>query len=193
MSGANSFRQGTARRGISRKTRRLWLVLACVGCLGVATALVLSAFSSNIVFFMAPSQLKAQAPGSDRTVRLGGMVVAGSLKRVTEGRTPVNTFEVTDGQAAVEVRYAGILPDLFREGQSVVALGSLQKGGVFKASEVLAKHDETYMPKEVAEALRRSGKWDPRFGKPPSAASWDTMTRDEARKTSATTATANGS
>ncbi|MBU2654553.1 cytochrome c maturation protein CcmE [Acidomonas methanolica] len=166
---------------MTRKTRRLWLVVASVLCLGVATALVLNAFSSNIVFFMAPSQIRAHDPGPDRTVRLGGMVVAGSLHRETEGTTPVNIFEVTDGQAAVTVRFAGILPDLFREGQSVVALGTMRKDGTFRASEVLAKHDETYMPKEVAEALRKSGKWDPRFGKPPSAASWDTMTRDEAR------------
>lgn len=173
------------RRGMTRKTRRLWLVLACVGCLGVATALVLNAFSSNIVFFMAPSQLRDHPPAGDRTVRLGGMVVAGSLARTTEGTTPVNAFEVTDGQAAIPVRFAGILPDLFREGQSVVALGTMQKDGIFRASEVLAKHDETYMPKEVAEALRKSGKWDPRFGKPPSAAEWDTMTRTEARKITA--------
>ncbi|AQS89565.1 cytochrome c maturation protein CcmE [Neoasaia chiangmaiensis] len=166
---------------MTRKTRRLWLLVACVGCLGVATALTLNAFRSNIVFFMAPSQIKAHAPAADRTVRLGGMVVAGSLARQRDGETPVNSFAVTDGQAAVTVRYAGILPDLFREGQSVVALGSVQPDGVFKATEVLAKHDETYMPKEVAEALKRSGKWDPRFGKPPSASSWDTMTRADAK------------
>ncbi|AOX18076.1 cytochrome c maturation protein CcmE [Kozakia baliensis] len=167
---------------MTRKSRRLWLTLACLASLGVATALVLNAFSSNIVFFMAPSQVVAHPPSADRSVRLGGMVVAGSLTRETEGTTPVNIFSVTDGQAAVKVRFAGILPDLFREGQSVVALGTVQKDGIFQASEVLAKHDETYMPKEVAEALKRSGKWDPRFGKPPSADSWDTMTRADAKK-----------
>ena len=85
---------------------------------------------------------------------------------------------MTDGQKALPVHFTGILPDLFREGQSVVALGTMQHDGSFHASEVLAKHDETYMPKEVAAALRRSGRWDPRFGKPPNAASWNTMTAE---------------
>jgi cytochrome c-type biogenesis protein CcmE len=180
------------KRGLTRKTRRLWLVVFCLGGLGITTALVLNAFSSNIVFFMAPSQVRAHPPGSDRTIRLGGMVVAGSVKRETEGETPIARFDVTDGQAAIPVRYAGILPDLFREGQSVVAIGEMKGDGSFRASEVLAKHDETYMPKEVAEALKRSGKWDPRFGKAPDAASWDTMTRAEARQMDTKTAQAGG-
>jgi len=161
---------------MTRKTRRLWIVIACLACISSAAALTLRAFSSNIVFFMAPSQVKAHPPAPDRTIRLGGMVVAGSLHRITEHDAPVNSFNVTDGQASVEVHYTGILPDLFREGQSVVALCTVQKDGGFTASEVLAKHDETYMPKEVAEELKRTGKWDPRFGKAPDAASWDTMT-----------------
>ncbi|GBD56584.1 cytochrome c maturation protein CcmE [Gluconobacter wancherniae] len=161
---------------MKRKTRRLWMVIACVACIGSAAGLTLRAFSSNIVFFMAPSQLKAHPPAADRTVRLGGMVVAGSLHRETHNGEPVNAFQITDGQAAIEVHFTGILPDLFREGQSVVALGSLQRDGDFTASEVLAKHDETYMPKEVADELKRTGKWDPRFGKAPDASSWDTMT-----------------
>jgi len=162
---------------MTRKSRRLWLVLACLGSFSIATGLVLNAFSSSIVFFMAPSQVLASPPAADRVIRLGGMVVAGSVRRSIEGQTPVNRFEITDGQAAIDVRYEGILPDLFREGQSVVALGIYRKGTAFIASEVLAKHDETYMPKEVAEALQRSGKWDPRFGKPPSAESLGSMTR----------------
>ncbi|MBS1015474.1 cytochrome c maturation protein CcmE [Acetobacter persici] len=166
---------------MTRKTRRLWLVIACVACLGAAAALMLKAFSSDIVFFVTPSQVVASAPPADRTVRLGGMVVAGSVKREKQGETPIARFDVTDGQAAVTVRYEGILPDLFREGQSVVAVGTMQKDG-FVASEVLAKHDETYMPKEVAEALKKSGKWDPRFGAPPSAASWNSMTVQDAKK-----------
>ncbi|ACI52664.1 CcmE/CycJ protein [Gluconacetobacter diazotrophicus PA1 5] len=166
---------------MTRKSRRLWLVGACLLGLGTATALVLNAFSSNIVFFMAPSQVRAHPPAADRTIRLGGMVVAGSVRRQTQGDTPIALFDVTDGQAAVTVRYAGILPDLFREGQSVVAVGTVAPDGAFRASEVLAKHDETYMPKEVAEALRRSGKWDPRYGKAPDAASWNTMTVGDAR------------
>ena len=173
--------QARPRRRMTRKSRRLWLVISCLACFAVATALVLNAFSSSIVFFMAPSQLVQKPPAPDRVIRLGGMVVAGSLRRETDGKTPVNFFRVTDGQAAVEVRFEGILPDLFREGQSVVALGSYHAGAPFAASEVLAKHDETYMPKEVAEALQRSGKWDPRFGKPPSSESWTSMIRDDAK------------
>lgn len=161
---------------MTRKSRRLWLVATCAIGLGSATALTLDAFSANIVFFMAPSQLLAQPPASGRTVRLGGMVVAGSLREEHQGREPVARFSVTDGQNAVLVRFAGVLPDLFREGQSVVALGEMSHDGSFSASEVLAKHDETYMPKEVAAALRKSGKWDPRFGPAPSAASWNRMT-----------------
>jgi len=160
---------------MTRKSRRLWLLVACGVGLGSATALTLDAFSANIVFFMAPSQLLAQKQHPGHTIRLGGMVVAGSLHEAHQGTEPIASFRVTDGQKAVEVRYAGILPDLFREGQSVVALGELGADGNFKASEVLAKHDETYMPKEVAEALRKSGKWDPKFGPAPSAASWDRM------------------
>jgi len=167
---------------MTRKSRRMWLVASCVLGLGAATGLTLNAFSSNIVFFMAPSQVHAHPPGADQTIRLGGMVVAGSLTREHDGETPVASFDVTDGQAAVRVRYAGILPDLFREGQSVVAVGTVAKGGVFTASEVLAKHDETYMPKEVAEALKKSGKWDPKYGKAPDAASWDTMTVRDAKR-----------
>lgn len=172
----------TATRRMTRKSRRLWLTLTCLICFSAATALVLNAFSSSIVFFMAPSQILARPPVPDRVIRLGGMVVAGSLRRTVEDNVPVNVFDVTDGQAAVTVRFSGILPDLFREGQSVVALGTFRPGHPFAATEVLAKHDETYMPREVAEALKRSGKWDPRFGKPPSAGSWDSMTRNEARE-----------
>jgi cytochrome c-type biogenesis protein CcmE len=161
---------------MTRKSRRLWLLLACGIGLGSATALALDAFSANIVFFVAPSQLLAKPSPAGRTVRLGGMVVAGSLRETHRNGEPVAWFSVTDGQNAVAVHYAGILPDLFREGQSVVALGAMGPDGNFAASEVLAKHDETYMPKEVAEALRKSGRWDPKFGPPPSAASWDRMT-----------------
>lgn len=168
-------------RRLTRKSRRLWLMLCCLGCFAVATTLVLNAFSSSIVFFMAPSQVLRSPPTPDRTIRLGGMVVAGSLRRSVEGRVPVNSFQVTDGQAAIDVRYEGILPDLFREGQSVVALGTYRKGAPFIASEVLAKHDETYMPKEVADSLQKSGRWDPRFGKPPSSSSWNSMIGDRRR------------
>ncbi len=92
-------------RRMTRKSRRLWLVLACLGSFSIATGLVLNAFSSSIVFFMAPSQVLASPPAADRVIRLGGMVVAGSVRRSIEGQTPVNRFEITDGQAAIDVRY----------------------------------------------------------------------------------------
>lgn len=159
-----------------RKAGRFWIILACLLCLGGAVGLVLNALSSTIVFFMAPSQMLAHPPAPTQTIRLGGMVVAGSLHTGrTADSTPEARFDVTDGQAAITVQYRGILPDLFREGQSVVALGHYGEHG-FTASEVLAKHDETYMPREVADALQKSGKWDPRFGPPPNAASWNSMT-----------------
>lgn len=159
-----------------RKAGRFWIILACLLCLGSAVGLVLNALSSTIVFFMAPSQVVAHPPAPAQTIRLGGMVVAGSLHTgKTANNTPESRFDVTDGQAAVTVQYRGILPDLFREGQSVVALGRYD-GHDFTANEVLAKHDETYMPKEVADALQKSGRWDPRFGPPPDAASWNSMT-----------------
>ncbi len=169
---------------MTRRSRRLWLVAGCMFGFGTATALALDALSSSIVFFVAPSQLLAAPPPPGRTVRLGGMVVAGSLVRVAvAGQEPLVSFAVTDGQRAVPVRYVGILPDLFREGQSVVAQGEMGADGSFRAAEVLARHDETYMPREVAAALRRSGRWDPRFGPPPSAASWNTMTAAKTRGT----------
>jgi cytochrome c-type biogenesis protein CcmE len=159
---------------MTRKRRRLWLLVACGVGFGSATALTLSAFSSNLVFFVSPSDL-AKQPENGRMVRLGGLVQEGSVHRVTVDGRPVASFAVTDGKEAVEVRYTGILPDLFREGQGVVVMGKLQSGGTFRASEVLAKHDENYMPKEVADALKKAGHWDPNAGPPPPAATWDTM------------------
>jgi cytochrome c-type biogenesis protein CcmE len=163
------------RNVMSRKRRRLWIVLACGVGLGSATALGLAAFGSSLVFFVSPSTLEAHADEPGRTLRLGGMVEAGSLHRSEVAGIPVAQFRITDGKAAVAVSYAGILPDLFREGQGAVMLGVLQPDGTFKASEVLAKHDETYMPKDVADALKRTGMWHPNQGPPPPAATWDTM------------------
>jgi cytochrome c-type biogenesis protein CcmE len=158
---------------MTRKRRRLYVLLACGIGLGSATALTLSAFSSNLVFFVSPSDLvKAEHIG--RTVRLGGLVQQGSVQRTTGGK-PTATFRVTDGTNSVKVTYVGILPDLFREGQGVVTLGTLEPDGTFRASEVLAKHDETYMPKEVEEALKKSGHWNPSAGPPPPASTWDTL------------------
>jgi cytochrome c-type biogenesis protein CcmE len=159
---------------MTRKRRRLYVLLACGLGLGSATALTLSAFSSNLVFFVSPSDLmKSEHMG--RTVRLGGLVEQGSLRRTSEGK-PTAAFRVTDGTDTVKVTYSGILPDLFREGQGVVALGTLLPDGTFHASEVLAKHDETYMPKEVEDALKRSGHWNPNAGPPPPASTWNTLT-----------------
>jgi cytochrome c-type biogenesis protein CcmE len=158
---------------MTRKKRRLLFLSVCGIGFGTATALTLSAFSSNLVFFVSPADL-IHHPNA-RTVRLGGLVAAGSVHRQTLDGHPIATFDVTDGRDTIKVTYAGILPDLFREGQGVVTLGSLAKDGTFKASEVLAKHDENYMPKEVADALKKSGRWNPSAGPPPPASTWDTI------------------
>ena len=146
----------------------MYVLLACGIGLGSAAALTLTAFSDNLVFFVSPSDVATKG-ASGRSVRLGGLVEQGSVQRGAGGAT----FKVTDGNSSVTVKYAGILPDLFREGQGVVTLGSLQPDGSFKASEVLAKHDETYMPKEVAEALKKSGQWKPESGSPPPSSTWN--------------------
>lgn len=149
---------------MTRKHRRLVLVLACLAGVGGATALALNAFSDNVVFFMTPADIAEKAPAPGRTLRLGGMVEKGSLHRESRDGTPVATFRVTDGKQAIAVSYAGILPDLFREGQGVVALGAVTPGGTFQAQEVLAKHDEKYMPKDVADALKKRGYTPPAPG-----------------------------
>jgi cytochrome c-type biogenesis protein CcmE len=141
---------------MTRKQRRLVLIGSSIGVLAVAVGLMLYAMSGSIVFFNSPSDIveKQIAPGS--RIRLGGLVKAGS---VTRGDDLAVRFEVTDGNRAVAVSYRGILPDLFREGQGVVAEGVVEPGGHFKADSVLAKHDEKYMPKEVADALKKQGHW----------------------------------
>jgi cytochrome c-type biogenesis protein CcmE len=125
--------------------------------LGVAAALVLYAMNDTLVFFYSPSELAAKQIPAGRTLRVGGLVETGSVARDADGATI--HFRVTDTAQAVPVTYKGILPDLFREGQGVVAEGTMGPDGVFVASEVLAKHDENYMPKEVVEALKKSGRW----------------------------------
>jgi cytochrome c-type biogenesis protein CcmE len=135
------------------RQKRFAIVGGLLAVVGVATALVLNAFQSNIVFFYSPSQIASHEAPQSRTFRLGGMVEPGSVKR--EG-TRVS-FVVTDTAKTVPVSYQGILPDLFKEGKGVVAQGQLQ-GGVFVAREVLAKHDENYMPPEAAEALKQAAK-----------------------------------
>jgi cytochrome c-type biogenesis protein CcmE len=160
---------------MTRKRRRLWIVLACGLGLGSAAALALSAFRDNLVFFLAPSDIAGKAPTMGRDFRLGGLVEQGSVQRTTDDGHPAARFLVTDGKASVQVNYVGILPDLFREGQGIVALGTMNSDGTFRASEVLAKHDETYMPKEVVDALKKAGHWNPSSGPPPAASTWDTM------------------
>jgi cytochrome c-type biogenesis protein CcmE len=156
---------------MTRKRRRLIVLLVCGIGLGSAAALTLSAFSDNLVFFVTPSDLAKTDHG--RQLRLGGLVEQGTIERTSASGAAGVRFNVTDGTASVPVVYKGILPDLFREGQGVVVLGSRQSDGVFRASEVLAKHDETYMPKEVADALKKSGRWNPGAGPPPPASTWN--------------------
>jgi cytochrome c-type biogenesis protein CcmE len=134
------------------RSRRAVLVVCVVGALGGTTALVLNAFRSNLVFFYSPSQVAAKESPAGRTFRLGGLVERGSLTR--DGLTV--RFRVSDTVREVPVRYEGILPDLFKEGKGVVAQGRIGADGVFVAREVLAKHDENYMPPEAGEALERA-------------------------------------
>jgi cytochrome c-type biogenesis protein CcmE len=142
---------------MTRKQQRLGLLAAGMAALAAATALVLIAFNDNLVFFYSPSDLKAKAVSADRRVRIGGLVEAQSLSRAPDGRSV--SFRITDGATDVAVVYHGLLPDLFREGQGAVAEGVLRSDGVFAAASVLAKHDENYMPREVVDALKRSGRW----------------------------------
>ena len=125
------------------------------------TMLASGAFQDNIVFFRSPTEVAQGKVPPDQRFRIGGLVETGSVAQARQDGKPVARFRVTDGKAAVTVDYAGVLPDLFREGQGVVALGALRADGTFQASEVLAKHDETYMPPEVADALKKSGQWNP--------------------------------
>lgn len=141
---------------MTRRSRRAIFIVAGLFILGIAAALVLSAMRENIVFFYSPRDVaeKHLTPGS--RIRLGGMVAEGSLRH--SGPATV-TFDVTDFSSTMQVSYTGLLPDLFREGQGVVAEGMLQDDGTFRATTVLAKHDEKYMPPEVAKSLRKSGRW----------------------------------
>ncbi len=141
---------------MTRKQRRLVLIGTGLAVLAVAVGLVLSALRNSIVFFQSPTDVveRKLAPGT--RIRIGGLVKSGSIEHDDNLRI---RFEVTDGKHDIPVRYQGILPDLFREGQGVVAEGKLERGGTFVADTVLAKHDERYMPKEVVDALKKSGRW----------------------------------
>ena len=141
------------------RQKRLAVAAGIVCAVGVAVALVLNAFQSNLVFFYSPTQVAAREAPAGRTFRLGGLVEAGSVKR--DGLSV--HFVVTDTVRAIPVRYQGVLPDLFREGKGVVCQGRVGPDGVFKASEVLAKHDENYMPPEAAEALERARRGNPKL------------------------------
>ena len=138
-----------------RKTQRLYFIL--LGGLAVATgvALVLTAFEDSIVFFYSPTEISQQTLSLGQRIRIGGLVETGSV--TTEGETTI--FSVTDTAESLNIVYRGILPDLFREGQGIVAEGYMLASGVFQASDVLAKHDETYMPPEVADAIKAAGEW----------------------------------
>ncbi|GAB4517548.1 MAG: cytochrome c maturation protein CcmE [Parvularculaceae bacterium] len=150
---------------MTKKQKRLALILGGVGAAGVALALVLTALNSTITYFYTPSDLTARAAAPDRPIRLGGLVMEGSVEfgeSEADAEGSLVSFEVTDGVAALRVTYAGILPDLFREGQGVVVQGRLTPDrSMLIADTVLAKHDENYMPKEVADALKEKGHWQP--------------------------------
>lgn len=150
---------------MTRKRRRLLLLSVAMLLLAGAAALVLNAFSDSLVFFYSPTELATKSVPPGRLVRIGGLVEESSVLRDADGVTV--RFRVTDLNRALDVVYRGVLPDLFREGQGVVAEGRLGEDGRFVASDVLAKHDENYMPPEVADALKRQGVW--REGEPGAA------------------------
>ncbi|HEY1612290.1 MAG TPA: cytochrome c maturation protein CcmE [Rhizomicrobium sp.] len=139
-----------------KKRRRLWFAGALVLASAGGTALVLTALKDNVLYFYSPSDVAVKhiAPGT--AFRIGGLVARNSVRR---GPGAEVRFVVTDGRTSVPVTYTGVLPDLFREGQGVVAAGALESGGGFAATEILAKHDERYMPPEVVDALKRAGRW----------------------------------
>ncbi len=148
---------------MTRKGRRLTLIAAAVAVIGVAIGLALFAFRDGVVFFVTPSELAAKTAEMrpNARMRIGGLVLPGSVQKADERHV---TFAITDNQTEVKVTYTGLLPDLFREGQGVVAEGQLING-VFRADSVLAKHDEKYMPREVADSLKQQGVWNDGSGK----------------------------
>ncbi len=141
---------------MTRKQRRLTLI-GVAGCvLTIALGLVLYAMNDTIVFFNSPADVQAKNVQPGTRFRLGGLVKEGSVQR--SGNQQV-AFDIMDGESSVRVNFQGMLPDLFREGQGIIAEGALERSGIFKADSVLAKHDENYMPREVADTLRRQGLW----------------------------------
>ena len=143
---------------MTRKQRRMSFILAGLATLGIAAALVLTAFEDSIVYFHSPTDIATKPDiQKERRLRLGGLVKQGSWQKASDGLT--HKFFVTDTAHDIRVAYKGIMPDLFREGQGVVMEGKLLPDGSFRADEVLAKHDENYMPKEVADSLKEAGMW----------------------------------
>jgi|HubBroStandDraft_1064217.scaffolds.fasta_scaffold00065_20 cytochrome c-type biogenesis protein CcmE len=142
---------------MTRKQRRMILVVAGMASLSVGAALVLSTFSDNLVFFYSPTDVALKQPAAGRMLRIGGLVEDNSVTKF-DGGTRIE-FKVTDGAHDMPVSYTGVPPSLFREGQGVVAEGRLDDAGMFRADTILAKHDERYMPAEVVEALKKSGQW----------------------------------
>ena len=139
---------------MKRRHKRIAFIVAGLAALGIATAFVLTAFQSNLVFFFSPTQVAAKEAPVDRTFRIGGLVENGTIKRQNDGLTV--HFTVTDTAKSIPVVYKGILPDLFKEGKGCVAQGRLGADGVFYADEVLAKHDENYMPPEAGDAIDKA-------------------------------------
>ncbi|PCI32906.1 MAG: cytochrome c maturation protein CcmE [Alphaproteobacteria bacterium] len=143
----------------ARKKRRLYLMLTSLAVLGLAVVLVLSALEDNIRLFYDPTEIAEKDIKPGQNFRLGGLVVDDSVERLEDNGILINKFDITDGNETVSVVFEGLLPDLFREGQGVVTEGALNTSGVFVATEVLAKHDENYMPKEVIDSLKKRGEW----------------------------------
>ena len=141
---------------MTRKQRRAVVIVVGLVMIGLASGLVLSALRTQVTFFMSPEEVEKNMPKPGTRFRLGGLVQAGSIKHEANA---VTAFTVTDNASSLPVTYKGILPDLFREGQGVVTEGKIGQDGVFVADTVLAKHDEKYMPPEVAAALKKSGRW----------------------------------
>lgn len=156
MTAAQTTRPLPAKRRMTRKQRRLSIIAAAGAVFALAAGLVLFAMRDSIVFFYGPTEIAEKGVQPGTRLRLGGLVETGSVKRGAGQRVG---FAVTDGRNSVTVSYDGLLPDLFREGQGVVTEGVFEGAGRFKADSVLAKHDETYMPREVADALKKQGHW----------------------------------
>jgi len=143
--------------------RRLWIVAAVTPVLLLAVGLSLWAMRDSVTFFYSPSEVTEEAAPAGRMIRLGGLVLPGSVEQGADGSV---AFSVTDNAADARIVFQGDLPDLFREGQGIVAQGAFDEARVFQATQVLAKHDETYMPREVAEKLKARGEWRPEDGSP---------------------------